>query len=328
MKQAAELNWEDLRYFLRAARAKSLAGAARTLGVEQSSVDLRLSALESTMASALVQRGPESLTLTPLGERVLALAEDMERTASAVQKLVRSQHSGVRLAVPSGFANLIIAALPRLTREQPDVKLQLLSGARAVDLKQGEAELALRSTPSDDSGLLVRKLLDVGYSLYATDTYLRRAPKVDLADLSGHVAIGYHAALAATPAAQWLEGRSGQLRTVLRSRDFSETISAAVGGVGIAILPCMFADSEPRLKRLTDELVVTQPLSLVYRPEARQSPMVRTVARFIVRVVAEHAAQLRGTRDASTEKTPKTTTPRASQAVMTEIQRVVAKSIR
>jgi hypothetical protein len=50
----------------------------------------------------LLQRGPDGLTLTALGERVCTLVEGMERTAGAVQKFVIAQQGSVRLAVIAG----------------------------------------------------------------------------------------------------------------------------------------------------------------------------------------------------------------------------------
>ena len=39
-----DLNWEDLRFFLRAAQANTLAGTARIMGVEHTTIGRRLSA--------------------------------------------------------------------------------------------------------------------------------------------------------------------------------------------------------------------------------------------------------------------------------------------
>ena len=62
MASADDIDWDDLRYFLRALEAKSLAGAARRLGVEHSTVGRRLAALERSLGASLVLRGPENRT--------------------------------------------------------------------------------------------------------------------------------------------------------------------------------------------------------------------------------------------------------------------------
>src|SRR5262245_29907992 len=138
-----ELDWDDLRYFLRAAEAGSLAAAARAMGVEHTTIGRRLSALERALGAPLLARGPDGLELTPLGERVAPLARDAERAVRAVRDLVTCQKTRVRLATPTGFTPLFTARLPDLQRDHPEIVLELMSSSRPVDLKKGEADLAI-----------------------------------------------------------------------------------------------------------------------------------------------------------------------------------------
>ena len=73
-------------------------------------------------------------------------------------------------------------------------------------------------------------------------------------------------------------------------------LAAAVSGAGLAVLPCLLGDAEPALRRLSREVIGTRSLSLVYRREARLSPEVRAVIRFVVDVMRAHATRLAGTR--------------------------------
>jgi DNA-binding transcriptional LysR family regulator len=54
-----EFNWDDLRFFLRAAQTRTLAGAAREMGVEHTTIGRRLTSLERAIGAPLVLRGPE-----------------------------------------------------------------------------------------------------------------------------------------------------------------------------------------------------------------------------------------------------------------------------
>jgi DNA-binding transcriptional LysR family regulator len=295
MSANEELDWDDLRYLLCAVRAQTLAGAARVMGVEHTTIGRRLTALERSLGAPVVLRGPEGLRLTPYGEKLTPLVEDVERAVSAVRDLAASQKGRVRLAVPSGFTRLFTGGLAQLCLDNPGLSLELVSGSRPVDLKRGEADLAIRSGPVVDNELVTRKLCESGFSLYASEVYLasRSAPR-DLDDLTGHDVIAYDPSLASVPAAKWIEQRSANATIVLRSREMTDMLAAASSGVGLAVLPCMLGDAESALRRLTPAVLATRPLSLIYRREAKLSKQVRAVIDFVVGVMREHAEQIGG----------------------------------
>jgi DNA-binding transcriptional LysR family regulator len=227
---------------------------------------------------------------------VAPLAEDVERAVVAVRELVVSRRERVRLAVPSGFTGFFAERIARLREERPRLSVEILSGARAVDLKRGEADLAIRIGPVTDADLVMRKLCEVGWSLYASRTYLARRPApADPGDLTGHEVIVYDGNLAGLPAAKWMEEHAVKATIALRMRETTEMLTAAAAGVGLAVLPCYLADAEPMLVRLTPTVLATRNASLVYRREARLSEPVRSVIRFVVDVMREHVEQLTGT---------------------------------
>jgi DNA-binding transcriptional LysR family regulator len=295
MPAQADLDWDDLRYFLEAARAQTLAGAARKLGIEHTTIGRRLAVLERSLGAALVLRGPDGLRLTALGERILPIAEQIERTVHSLRDLAEKGITRVRLAVPSGFARLFVAGIGALRARHPDLLLEIVSGARIVDLEQSEADLAVRGAPIENSELIVRRLCTSGWSLYAAPSYLARgAAPESLDDLSGHDLIGFHPSLAQTPAARWLEERAARASMVLRSREMTDMVAAAASGLGLAVLPCVLADAEAELVRLTPEVLATHTLSLVYRREMRLSAPVTAVIDFVFDIIRANSASIEG----------------------------------
>jgi DNA-binding transcriptional LysR family regulator len=289
------LDWDDLRYFLRAAQAKTLAGAARATGVEHTTIGRRLSSLERSVGAALVLRGPEGLKLTPLGEKLVPLVEEIERSVTRARELASSERGRVRLAVPSGFTRYLTPGLARLSQEHPGLTVELVSGARPVDLEKGEADLAVRSAPVTSKDLVVKKLCESGWSLYASKAYIaRRSKPVDPDDLSGHDVIGYDPSLASVPASKWIEDPARRATIVLRSREMTDMIAAGANGLGIVVVPCAIADDDPALERLTPRVIASRTLSLVYRREARLSKEVRAVIAFVTAAVSENAARISG----------------------------------
>ena len=291
----AELDWDDLRYFLAAARAGSLAGAARAVGLEHSTIGRRLAGLEHALGAAIVLRNPDGIQLTTLGRRLLPLAEQVERAIAEVHALASAETARVRLAVPSGMTQLLAPGLARLRARHPDVALEILSGSRVVDLKRGEADLAIRVGAVADPELVVKRLGEVATALYAAHGYLQRRPlALDTAELAGHDVVAFDPALATTPSAQWLEARVRGATIVLRSREMTDVLTAITSGLGVGVLPCYLGDAEPALARLTRQPVAHSKLSLAYRREARLARPIRAVADFVVTRVQQHAARLLG----------------------------------
>jgi DNA-binding transcriptional LysR family regulator len=291
-----EFNWDDLRFFLRAVQAKTLAGAARSMGVEHTTIGRRLSALERALGAPLVLRGPDGLTLTPLGQRIAPLVQEVERAVSAARAAVKSERARVRLSVPQALTGLFTQALAKLRIDHPDITLEIISDNRPPDLKRGEVDLAVLVRTVVDEDLVRRSLGEVGWSLYAADSYLSRRPEpIDPNDLSGHEIVALNTDATAAPAAKWLAEHAAKATVVSRSNASASLVAAAVAGAGIALLPCFLAEAEPALKRLTPDVLTKHSVSLVYRREFRLAEPVRVVIRFVVEVMREHADRMKGT---------------------------------
>ena len=296
MAAADDLDWNDLRYFLRAVQAGTLAGAARTMGVDHSTIGRRLSMLERALGAPLVVRGYDGLHLTPLGATLVPVVEEVERAVLRVHGLATRRQARVRLAMPTGFTRLFTARLAQLRAEYPQLTLELLTGAKVVDLKRGEADLAVRIGPVTDQDLIVRPLGQAGSSLYASPAYLARHPgRVDPDDLGGHEIIGYDLTLSETPAAKWIEERLPRATLALRSREMTDMMAATLSGAGLAALPCVIGDHEPGLVRVLPLVLATRQLSLVYPREARLDPPAQAVIRFVMDVVALNRKRIEGT---------------------------------
>jgi len=291
----ADLNWEDLRFFLRAAQANTLAGTARAMGVEHTTIGRRLSALEKQLGVTLFVRGPRGLSLTQLGRRLLPLVQDLECGVQAVQELATTQRERVRVSMPPGVAGLLMPHLGKFQLEHPDVTIETVSSGRSMNLKRGQVDLAIRLLPVADESLIVRQLPDMAWSLYASPNYLEdRGAPADVDDLAGHALIAYGSDVEAQPAARWMEARSKQAHVVVRANEIDTAMTAAVDGAGLAILPCFFADSDARLKRLTPEVLAVRSMWLVYRSDARLSKAMKTAVKFVTDAMRANAARLGG----------------------------------
>ena len=79
-------DWNDLKYFLAFARNGSMLAAAKTLGVNQSTVQRRLAELEERLCYPLIERHLGGYRLTTLGEQLRPYAEGVEAAVVAFER--------------------------------------------------------------------------------------------------------------------------------------------------------------------------------------------------------------------------------------------------
>jgi uncharacterized protein (TIGR00369 family) len=80
------LSWDDFRHVKAVADHRSLAAAAKALRINQSTVFRKLGQIEHRLGVRLFKRGRANYTLTPQGERMVALAARMQRDVDAFEQ--------------------------------------------------------------------------------------------------------------------------------------------------------------------------------------------------------------------------------------------------
>src|SRR5712672_1273072 len=85
------MEWDDLRYVLAVAEAGSLAGAARTLGVNHTTVLRRVGAFEKHLGLRLFERLPTGYVLTAGGEELIAAARQVNDTVIELERKLAGQ---------------------------------------------------------------------------------------------------------------------------------------------------------------------------------------------------------------------------------------------
>jgi DNA-binding transcriptional LysR family regulator len=293
------MDWNDLRYFLAIARTGSLARAAKELCVEHTTVSRRLGALEADLGARLFARGPGGLTLTPAGQSILPVVEavatqigSLERTVSGADGRVAGV---VRLTIPESGNAYFMEQLAQLRSRHPDLLIELISDNRPLDIRRGEADLAVRFAANVDQELVIRKAGTAGWSLYASPEYVhRKGALASRDDLCGHELIGFAEVLAAIEGARWLRSLDPAPNVVLRGNSLAAVAHAAAAGIGIAPLPCFVASSEPALVRLTPELIGQRDILLVIHPDLVRVARVRATVDFLLEVFRRDAARWSG----------------------------------
>jgi DNA-binding transcriptional LysR family regulator len=178
----------------------------------------------------------------------------------------------LRIATVDSLGTHVLQGLDSLRREDPSIVISLLTSNATVDLKKREAEIAVRMYRNEDEGLASLKLGSLGWSLYASETYLAgRIAGPGLLD--GQRVIGYSESLTnAMAGASWIAAHAPSSAIRVHCSGPGAAIKIALTGLGVCVVPCYLAAGTP-LKRLTDEVVARTDVYAVFLPERRDEPI-------------------------------------------------------
>jgi DNA-binding transcriptional LysR family regulator len=279
-----------LKAFLAVARGGSTLAASKALGVNQTTVARRIESLEADLGFKLFERGQTGSRLTEAGERLIPEAEMVERAAIRFSNEAEGQKRGasgaLRLTTNEVVANtLVIPALVEFRQVHPELQVDLVITDRSLDLENGEADLAIRTTRAlEVSDLVARKIADHDMALYCSRDYAsRRGVPRSPDELKDHDLIDVNMDLGDMPAATWMMRHSGGRPPVTRSSSMSGVIHAVKAGLGIGVVPCTIADPDRDLIRCSEVLDEGRFTSfIVTRRELKDTPRVRAFIDFIV----------------------------------------------
>jgi DNA-binding transcriptional LysR family regulator len=271
MKDAARtLAWDDFRLIDAVAATRNLPAAAARLGIDHSTVFRRLKAVEALLGTPLFERHRSGYALTPAGEEMAALAARVDEDITAVTRRLSGQvpaPSGeVRVATSDSLlSDLLMPMLARFRRENPAIRLDLVTGNAALNLSRRDADVAVRATDNPPDTLVGRRAARIAWALYGTEG--TTGDWVCLGDNLAGLAVVRHAREAVP-----VDRLAARFDTVL---GLAHGIAA---GIGIGHLPCFLGDTWPGLRRLAppDPAYGTD-LWLLTHPDLRHTPRVRAL---------------------------------------------------
>jgi DNA-binding transcriptional LysR family regulator len=284
----AEFDWNNLRAFLAVARAGRLTAAATRLGLDHMTLSRRIGALEHSLAAKLFDRSPQGYTLTEPGQRLLPIAEQMERLSLSAHETVGGSASviagTVRIGSPEGFGSYFLAPrISALTERHPQLALQLVATSAAFSLSKRDADLVVTVGRPPAGRLQATKLIDYDLALYAAPSYLARHPPIERrADLQPHRFVSYIGDLLSYPELDIRDELAPQGATALESSNLVAQLKATRAGAGLCVLPAFAVGAESGLVRvLPDEVRLARSFWLLVHQDLAGLARVKTVHRFI-----------------------------------------------
>ena len=271
------MEWSDVRIFLAVARSGTLGAAARALQTSHPTVGRRLRALENAIGYTLFQRTADGLVLTEEGNGIIALAEQMEEGALAMQRRLAGQEQDLkgvlRISSADWFGAYVLPPiLADFSNVYPNVDVEILTGTRLFNLSQREADVAFRIVPFNTADVVQRRLFRLEYGVYITDD----SPDPKYGDGTGFRLITHDTSTGQFPDISWLIESFPNARPVLRSNNRNVQGHMCRQGVGVAVLPRVVGDQIAGIRGL--ELPVPPPardIWMGYHRDLRRLPRLR-----------------------------------------------------
>jgi DNA-binding transcriptional LysR family regulator len=291
-------NWDDLKVFAAIAATGSLTGAAAQLRLSQPTVGRRLQALEECLGAALLERTPRGMQLTPKGEALLPLVQQMEQAGEAIDRaapgLADLPAGTVRVTAGPWSCRFMARRLPELSAMLPGIEVELFSEMGFANLARREADIAIRNRRPSEGRLAARRLPEPAYAVHAARHYVDHNPAALTDERYLQCAwIGFDDSYPSAPTLVWVRNKIGRWPHV-RCSHSATIFDALVGGAGLALVPCFAGAEDPSLVRLTppiDELR-SDGLWMAVHEDMRHQPRVRLVADSIAALFERHRAVL------------------------------------
>jgi DNA-binding transcriptional LysR family regulator len=246
----AGFEWDDLRYVLAVASARSLAGAARALGVNHTTVLRRVTAFEKRLGLRLFERLATGYVLTAGGEELIAAARHIDETVTTLERKLAGKDLRLSGSVRVTTTDTLMASiLPEILAEfreaHPGIQIEVAISNLMLNLSKRDADVAIRPAKDPPDPLVGRRLAKVAFAVYGSREYVAKRGKI--AELKKERWVAPDDSLAGTSVAHWMQSELPESEITLRADSLVGMRQAAQAGLGLAALPCYLGDTSPDL---------------------------------------------------------------------------------
>ena len=280
--KSQKLDWSDVPYVLAVCEAGSLSAASRLLGVNHSTVFRRVEGVEARLGVRLFERLSHGYVMTAAGEHffqhALSLREGMNQIQLEIGGKDLRLEGDLAVTTTDSLLSCLAPLFSAFQEKHPDVELRLLSDARALDLMQRDADIALRPTYNPPEHWVGRRLLPIVCATYAHERYWNVAKSLPAED---HRWVTLDDDLDQSP--------MSQITALKKPRDAKVTVVNTMMGVfdmvrsglGIAAMPCYLGETCPGLVRVHEQDdSINWDLWLLAHPDVRRSARVHAFFEF------------------------------------------------
>lgn len=248
--------WDNLIVLLAVIRGGTLREAAKAARMSTATLSRRLDALEERLGGKVVERTSTGCVPTELGQRVFALAEQMEEAADEIARQVdtpRELVGTVRINADEWASFMLITLLPGLNRQHPSLDVEVLTSREPYNLARREADALLRYGPPDTGDLRGDRVGQMDYALYANQAYAARR-QAAIASQAWHELefVGLDEPRVEFEVERWMRSLPGANRPWLRCNYSVGVLDGVTSGAGLGVIECAVAQHVGGLIRVRD----------------------------------------------------------------------------
>ncbi|MBC8073272.1 MAG: LysR family transcriptional regulator [Deltaproteobacteria bacterium] len=222
--------FDDLVVFVAVVDAGSVAGAARALGLDASTISRRVARLEETVGVALFHRGGRGMEASERGLRLVRrVRQAMNEVSVGIDESTATEDelSGVvRVTAPTEIGSQLLVPLLREFRQlHPGMTFELELGAHVVSLDQRKADIAVRTHRPTQGDIVSRSLGQRPVRAFHSPELPPHQARLQWLAWSG-----------SDPAVERLVELHPGAQIVLRTNDLTGLRAGCVAGMGTALL--------------------------------------------------------------------------------------------
>lgn len=245
---------KDMQLFCEVVERGNFANAAKSIGVTPAIVGRRIAALENSLGFVLLSRTTRKMLLTPSGKAYYEGAKKIIENLEELEDALGSEHQKtpggvIRLSAPDGLGSpFLVEAINEFQKTYPNVRFDLLLQNNHVNLVEESIDLAFRfSFDLQDSSYIANKFGETTFNMYAAPSFidLYGIPE-SFNDLENFKCLHMGANRYGDYWNLIVDGKNITYRqpwSVVLSNTESY-LAAIVKGMGIGVLPELFARSE------------------------------------------------------------------------------------
>jgi DNA-binding transcriptional LysR family regulator len=182
--------------FVKVVDTGGFAAAARALSLSPSVVTNHIQSLEERLGVRLLHRTTRKINLTEVGhayyDRCVQILRALDQADQIAEALQLEPQGTLRLNTSMSLPATLAPVISRFASLYLGASVYVVATGRMVDLVEQGFDLAIRTTPTPDSSLIVRRLASYRFVVCGSPEYLaKHGTPEQLSDLAHHNCITY-----------------------------------------------------------------------------------------------------------------------------------------